>query len=111
MDNRKLILHYSDNYADEFDVEGYQAITKSQYDRIMMYMESYFITNRVYEWYFGSNEYICYQNYKDFFNAFSTTLISEDEYDTLMRLGLGGHGTSPIDNLLDKIYDEELDEF
>jgi hypothetical protein len=106
MDTRKLILYYNDNYADEFDVSGYDVITKHQYDRIMVYMQNYFKVKKRYEWSFGTNEEIHYRSYDEFYSAFDTRLISEEDYLVLAKLGLTSSGSTPTEHLIEVTWEE-----
>ncbi len=101
MSEAKVIVEYNGDYADEFNVNGFAVLDSSEYTGLMLFMERYFAKGNTFEFCFGTNECIEYQNFKRFINDFESTLISDEDYAVLTKLGLTYHGKTPFDQLFD----------
>lgn len=91
--SRHLIVNFSGNYADEFDVSAYQIFTEEQWETFQTHIKN--VTEHV-ELYFGTNEAIEYENGKQFLKDCSIHQkgISDDEIFGLKTfdLTLDHHG-------------------
>lgn len=89
--NRYILLTYRDNYADEFDVFGVDAVmmNETEYQKFMTNLErSKEELTGEYELYFGTNEWITYEDVTDFLQRVSVKEISVEKFNTIVDLGL-----------------------
>lgn len=87
MSNPCVLVKYSVNYADEFDCDGLGIFTLDRWDIIVSNTKKAFKDcNTSIELYFGSNESIEFESFKEWYNCFSVTPITQEEYDTLKQL-------------------------
>jgi hypothetical protein len=77
------MITYSDNWADEFDVEGISIFTEHEWNEYKEDAKKYFEKNGSYTFYFGTNQEMYYDSLKDFLEAFTKTKINENEYKVL----------------------------
>lgn len=107
-----VLVKFKDNYADEFDLEGYWLTTKDRWDshvadvtnywnkateakkRPQMEGESdwhYRDAQRVeVESYFGTNEAMLWTSPEDYLRAFTVQELTEEEAAVVSKLFLGG---------------------
>jgi hypothetical protein len=91
-----LLVKFRANYADEFEddvnlsildengyVEGYAVFTIQQWGE---YKERLKNLKYPYEWYFGTNEFIEWQSYKDLRSCYTVRHINENECMVLSKL-------------------------
>lgn len=75
------LVKFKDNYADEFDVEGFRLFTDDSWraflDQLPQYPD---------ETYFGTNEYIEYSTKASYLKTLEVLEISEKEYKILLKL-------------------------
>lgn len=88
----KYLIEYDDNYADEFDVSGFRIVENihswnNEIDNL---------SENDYSYCFGSNEVIEYYSSEDFCNALRITKISDEQYDTILKLFGESYGLFPI---------------
>ena len=88
-----ILVRFSANYADEFDVDGICILKdKQEFDALT---EQWFEeTQGCYG--IGSNECIYYDALDDFRNDFELTEISEEEAKVLENMGLNWFGFMPL---------------
>lgn len=82
----KILVKFNDNYADEFDVDGFMVISKNQFDKDVELVKKWFADYGDAEFYFGTNEALSYDDFDDWFNSFSVTEITDDEAQVLTKL-------------------------
>jgi len=84
-----LLVKWEDNWADEMDLEGHFVIEKVEWEKI-----SEDFSNHTEEIIYcvGTNEDIEYANGTEALAQFTTTEITEDEYQTLEKLDLLSSG-------------------
>lgn len=75
------LLQFRDNYADEFDVEGFWACREKECDEYFNAAKEAF--ERPQEMYFGTNEYIEYSSLAEFESSFTISEITKSQYDFL----------------------------
>ena len=84
-DNRVLstfLLQFHDCYCDEFDVDGFvviDGIRFSEWLAEMQKLSEYMRDGASFYYYFGTNEWLEYEDYNEFFNCFTCTPISAEE--------------------------------
>ena len=97
-----LLIKFSCNYADEFDVEGFTVWKQSEWTEHFNHLKNNPQDFPV-EYPFGSNEEITFQSAQDLLSCCKITEISETEYNTFKKLfHNGSYGSLPtifVDNL------------
>jgi len=83
----RLLVRYRDNWADEMNVEGFEFFNKDEWPDIVAG-----IADKPFEVMVGSNQFIEYKNRADYLTHLKVTEISEEEYQTLVRLLGDGYG-------------------
>lgn len=111
------LLSYVDNWADEFDVEGFIILTEEQvktWKKALEMAGEYMSRGHTYEFYFGTNEWIDYSNIEDFRVCFKLSKISDNEVAFIRNRLLGryaSYGIIPtIEDIKNWIHDIKVDE-
>jgi hypothetical protein len=114
---KMLLVKFDCNYADEFDTEGFIVMSESEWLKHITHVEKHFENwNKTHEpdrWgnrqgievYFGTNEAIIYEAFDSYRSSFSTSELSDSDYDTLKRLF--GKSYGPIRNGMVVMIDPE----
>ena len=84
------ICFYNDNYADEFDVEGFLLATDEELDKLKKQLQEAFEEMKQYRgaefnYYCGSNQSIYYPSYESVLEAYTFNEISKEEYDVIKK--------------------------
>jgi hypothetical protein len=95
------LVKFSDNWADEMDVEGFSVMSTGQFTQWAKTVEE--VAKKIdeghtFEWYIGTNEWINWESGKDFKEAFSCEVITDEEANILKRLlleGMASYGLFP----------------
>lgn len=106
-------IQTSDNYADEFDVDGFCVLTEKDYleckARTEKALEEHFKVsadkkNRYgrggeYEYYFGTNEQLLWSSASEYWSVIKVKEIQEDQYKTIKEVIGSYYGTCffPLD--------------
>lgn len=83
------LVKLTDNWADEMDLEGFSIMSTGQFTLWAKTVEEVakkIDEGRSFEWYFGTNEWIVWNSGKDFKEAFSCEVITDEEAEVLKRL-------------------------
>ena len=83
------LIKLTDNWADEIDIEGFSIMSTGQFAQWAKTVEKVakkIDEGRSFEWYFGNNEWIDWKTGKDFKEAFSCEVITDEEAEVLKRL-------------------------
>ena len=110
-----IVAKYSADYADEFDCEGFGVFSKKQWDKLCKDTEKVFESKGSIEVGFGTNEYLEFESYDDWFNTFDIYEVEEAEANLLIKLfgEAWGTGSGILDIKSYMIdtgeYDEEED--
>lgn len=83
---RFLVAEFEDNWADEFDVRGWQLFTSEDWQEF----RKDFDVDSEFTVYVGSNQYIDYDEARDVLNQIQLFEVTEDEFNTIKRI-FGGH--------------------
>ena len=71
---RHILVKYCSNWADEFDIQGFAIMNEEEY---IQWIEDFRKAEETdYDWYFGTNECICYWNFE---KDWSVTNLSKEE--------------------------------
>ncbi len=100
------LLKEKADYADEFDTEGYLVLNSMEYaefkrncDLALLKEREYKASemyNNGYEFYFGTNEYLYFEDIQEAIDSISVEKITKSQANTLQILGLLGAGLTPI---------------
>lgn len=85
--NYYLII-FKDNWADEFDVEGFYIVNEEEKDTMMSCLDN--AVGR--EIYFGTNEFFEYQTKREVAETITVTPLSNDSAQLLLRNFPNGFG-------------------
>lgn len=128
-----LLINFNDNYADEFDVNGFRIATEEEWEQEKESMKAAFAASqeiqdffydpdipsyrrnyrRTIEMYFGTNEALEWDSYDDAISCFSAVKITEEEAESLNRLlnpGNYGYGIIPDHYFWEECWNEEFKE-
>lgn len=106
MNPKQLLIKFSTNYADEFDIEGFIVWTEEKWEAHKAKVKGFFddladtplpdpggrpnsYANRQarsIEVYFGTNESIFYNDYNHYLGCFEVIELSKQGYDSLKEL-------------------------
>ena len=103
MAEKVWLFKYSDNYADEFDVNGFVLVSSAALVANFRNMvDMYFDELRSPEFYFGTNEYLEVVDTDEYMRLVTIAEITENEAETLYNL-LGGnmYGVTFFDQIID----------
>lgn len=81
-----ILVKFNDNYADEFDVDGFRLYTKENWIKIEALISAHFKENGEWEFYFGTNEGIEYYDLETLVSTLVISEVSEEEVKTLIKL-------------------------
>lgn len=87
------LVKLADNWADEMDIEGFSVMSTNeciQWAKTIEEVAKKIDEGQSFEWYIGTNEWIDWQSGKDFKEAFSCEIITDEEAEVLKRLLLEG---------------------
>ena len=83
------LVKFYDNWADKMDIEGFSIMSTGQFTQWAKTVEEVakkIDKGRSFEWYFGTNEWINWDSGKDFKEAFSCEVITDEEANILKYL-------------------------
>lgn len=93
-----ILIHYRDNYADEFDIFGFCLMPEESWNRI----KDKLTIDDIRYFRFGSNEEIYYNSKDEFLTKFWHRPVSDIEAKTLKKMFRGistGFGHWPLENM------------
>jgi hypothetical protein len=97
MSDKKLLIKFDSNYADEFDVEGFTIMNESEWEKHKADVTAFFkkrdetvAPNRWghrdgVEVYFGTNEQMIYETLDCYLRSFTATEVSDEEIAVLQK--------------------------
>ena len=90
---------FSENYADEFDLWSAALMTQSEVDCYMNLLEKVDhimrITDEPFEFYFGTNEFLLFDYFRDLDRAITVTAVSDDVAEIMKRVMFYGGNCLP----------------
>lgn len=112
--NEKFYLaKYEDNWADEFNIYGFEIMDQRQYDFLNVAIDNMIDKVGEFNYYFGTNEDIDYTSTAKIRRALTFQVISKEEFETLKKLGLGCFGkdfaSSLVERYVDYMEEEEFE--
>jgi hypothetical protein len=88
-----LLIKYKKDYADEFDVKGFMVSNEDDWNKHLSDVKRYFDLNpHTVERYFGSNEFVVYNDFEEYKRSFEIVNITSEEAETLNKLFNGTFG-------------------
>lgn len=92
-----LFVQFNDNWADEMYIRGGKIMTEKEYEEYLAAAKKAFEVNKkeAFCFYVGTNEYIEYENFKDFTDTLTVYTITEKEEVVLKRFNLENYGIFP----------------
>lgn len=81
-----LLIKYSYDYADEYDVEGFFVMTANEFENRKNKFKKYFETHDVLEKYCANNGQIVISSYEDFLDGLKTFEITVDEAKRFIQI-------------------------
>lgn len=84
--SKLLLVTFSDNYADEFDIHGFKIMAESEYEELLETAERAIKQSPGEEHYFGTNEYVSYESFSEYKGTLSARKISVEEAQIIARL-------------------------
>lgn len=80
-----FLVKLESNYADEFDIRGFCIMTDVEYQEYLDQIDKYFKENTDLEYYFGTNEFILFEDKEALLNDLIATKISSTEAEILIK--------------------------
>lgn len=77
-----LLIRQCDNYADEFNTEGFIITSEKKWEQHLKEVEE---QEFPLELYFGSNEFLGFDTFADYENSFSVEELSKEEVKVLKK--------------------------
>lgn len=107
LDKKEFLLIKLDlNYGDEFDTESLWLTTLKEYEEFLDILEEF--KNNITEYreiYFGTNEFIYFDSYEHVLDSLTTTLLTEQEYNILLKHIGKSYGLINIEYLVENFAD------
>lgn len=101
-----LFIQFSDNWADEMDVEGGILMTQDEYNKFITAAKKAFINEKSIDFVIGSNEWITYRNFEEFEGTLKVIEVTDEETEVLKKFHLDYYGHVPT-YCFDEYYNEE----
>lgn len=104
------LINFCDNWSDEMDVEGFVIFDYNEYlewCKNMNRLRAAMNNGHAFEFYFGTNEWLDYENYDDFIVCFDRVRITKEEKEIVEKLFGKSYGVFPYDAVLDFLKDVE----
>lgn len=100
------LVKFKANYADEFDVSGFETLSVFDYEHFISNLDTIIFP---FEWYFGTNEFIIFRNKKELNRSFTIeTIDTINELEVFYKLfPEQKFGRTPIEAIRE--YDEGPD--
>jgi hypothetical protein len=102
-----VLLDFSADYADEFDVEGFSIMTDAEWN---IFQKKFQQHQGQYSFGFGSNEDIEFENGQEVLDSIGVKNITKEEYDTINKFFGTSYGKFPYDDYMDyEDYDNDVE--
>lgn len=112
------LIKFASNYADEFDVSGFQILTGDEWEELKQEALKYFSDDshrdsdygRIsFAWYFGTNEELQFDSYEDWLNCIEVIPLDKIQTEVLHELFGYSYGiTGPdLDFFLEPDWEED----
>ena len=93
MEDKFILVKFSANYADEFDIEGLQVFKKSEWEeRVESLKEAQDELEDGIFLSFGTNEEVEFKDLEEFLEAYSVVEITKEQFDFMKQNVCGKDG-------------------
>jgi hypothetical protein len=108
-DDSMLLVTGNFNYADEFDLSEWTTMTVGEFKELVEKLKG---QEDEFEWYFGTNEQLIFENGEDLLSQLSFEKITDEQSDVLDKLFDGSFdgGSGVFDRIWELGDDEDEDE-
>ena len=109
----KWLVKFADNWADEFDIEGFMVLSNEefmQWARLVEEVSKKIDSGCSFAWYFGSEDYICYKEGQKLKASFNCDVITDSQASVINNLlinGYGNYGFFPSSESLEDFLSED----
>ncbi len=86
MSEKMLLLSYHNNYADEFDLDGFTVMSESAWEEHKAMAAKIFEERHSVEVYFGTNEDVSYYDLGEYVGSFKVKELTEAQFQVLKEL-------------------------
>lgn len=95
--SKQYLVKFEDNWADEFDVQGFQIMNQEELDSYFNAIDNYgyFMPGEREIFYFGTNQSLGWDSKEDFLSCLTITEISEEQANTIKELLSTNYGIFP----------------
>lgn len=83
---KKLLIKFDNNYADEFDVEGFLVLSQSDWEKHKELAKKVFKQKGDVDVGFGTNEAVNYYSLEGYLDSFKVKEITQEQYQVLWDL-------------------------
>lgn len=90
------LVKFTDNWADEFDVEGFMVLSNKdfmQWAQLIEEVSKKIDSGHSLVWYFGANDYLLYEEGRQLKESFSCDVIADSQANVLNNLLINGYGS------------------
>ena len=117
--NKKLLIKWSDNWADEMDLEGFHIMSEKAWlaflklldDTIEIYKKHSDNLFQCFDFCVGTNEEITYKSKEDFLKSFVIEEIDEEAERIIKNnFGPSPYGFFPLEQLFEMITEDSMEE-
>jgi hypothetical protein len=103
-----VLVKFKKDYADEFDVTGVMVVSKETWEKEL---EKFKTAKYPFEKYFGTNEYLEFDSFKDAMRSFKVYDLTQEEYEILKKFfheysDIIQFGFIPEPPFQDELYDD-----
>ena len=106
MAQKYVLAIFNADYADEFDVSGFELVTEKYWTEFETKCKS---VTKKFDIYFGTNECLTFKNGQQLLSQINVTIITREEYITISRLIGDSFGFGIIDSA-ESLFEEDEDE-
>jgi|JI10StandDraft_1071094.scaffolds.fasta_scaffold66129_7 hypothetical protein len=89
----KIFVEFDNNYADEFDVNGFRIMDRKNWEKHLEKAKKTFEEEETQEVYFGTNEQIIFEGFDDYERSFTVKDITDEEAKVLSKFLGNQYGT------------------
>ena len=104
--NKNYLVIFDGNYADEFDVSGFDIKSGSTLSKIFDNLENY--DDRI-SIYFGTNEDLEFESGQELLDSLTITELSDSDKEVLKRLFGGAFGITNVLSRIEEDFDDDDD--
>ncbi len=110
--NKKLLIEWSGNWADEMDLDGFQIVSEKAWTRFLELLHEVDDKEPIFPWEFcvGTNEHVEYESKQDFLDSLEITPISDSEVNVISEKLGRSYGFMPLGQIYERMFYDHSDE-